>query len=623
MRSNASMMEKYPILSKINSIEQFKSLSSTYLEPLAEEIRSFLVDSVSENGGHLASNLGVVELTIALHRVFDVPEDSLIFDVGHQAYIHKILTGRRDGFKRLRRLGGISGFPKRSESPCDIFETGHSSTSVSAALGILCAKRLKGEKGAVVAVIGDGALTGGMAYEALDDAGQRQLPIIVVINDNDMSISYNASAMSKHLNLMRASRGYRSLKKSTVRILDRTRVGKWAAKRIEKFKNRLKYFMLPSNIWFEAMGFTYIGPVDGHNIHELLEVLGKAKGFDKPVAIHVVTKKGKGYPPAERDPELFHGVAPFYKETGALKRKPSASNSKIFGEELSRLAGYDPRICAITAAMASGTGLSDFFRLYPDRFFDVGIAEQHAVTLAAGLAAGGMRPVAAIYSTFLQRAYDQIIHDVCLQQLPVILAVDRAGLVGEDGETHQGVYDIAYLLSAPGITIYSPASQEELRMMLRHALTLDKPSAIRYNRGVLIETLGINDDIEYGRWNVLREIKNVNVIATGRLVQTALEAAEGLSVGVINARFIRPLDRSVLDRLIESSDVIITLEDGITTCGFGALIAQAVCGKAVRLVNLGVMDHPVGHATVSEQDEICGLTAKQIRRRLKEALDTI
>ena len=442
-------MSDYSLLKTIGNPDVLKNLSNEQIDELCSEIREKIISVVSKNGGHLASNLGVVELTVALHTAFNAPEDKLVFDVGHQSYVHKLLTGRFECFDALRTAGGLSGFPKSEESEYDSFNTGHASTSISAALGMLRAKIQLGEQGFAVAVIGDGSLTGGMAFEALNDAGRSKLPLIVVLNDNNMSIARNVGALSQHLTNIRTSRGYQRFKRRTVNSLESTKLGKSMYAGIERMKNRIKYFLLPNNILFEALGFTYLGPIDGHDVKSLVKVMNRAKGLNRPVLIHVVTKKGFGYLHAEEKPEKYHGVSSFDVASGETMKKTKDSNSEIFGKEITELARMDKRICAITAAMRSGTGLSIFEREFPDRLYDVGIAEQHAVTMAAGMAKEGMRPVVAIYSSFLQRSYDQIVHDVCLQKLPVVFCVDRAGLVGEDGETHQGAYDIAYMRKAP------------------------------------------------------------------------------------------------------------------------------------------------------------------------------
>lgn len=606
--------EELTILKTIESPEDLKKLSDKELKRLADEMRRYMVSTVSKNGGHLSSNLGIVELTIALHLCFDFKKDRLVFDVGHQCYPHKLLTGRAKDFGTLRKMNGVSGFPKTSESEYDAFNVGHSSTAASAALGILRALRLKGDtQSRVVAVVGDGALTGGLAYEALDDAGEKEIPFIVVLNDNKMSIAGNVGGMSSHLSKLRTSKGYKRFKRNFSGGLKKIPlVGSGISKALEKLKNRVKYFVLP-NVLFEELGYTYVGPFDGHNIGELVTIFEHAKKnvTDKPMLIHVVTEKGKGYAPAEKDPERFHGIGAFDEATG--ESKSSLNNSKIFASELCELAEHDERITAITAAMPSGTGLCEFKKRFPDRFFDVGIAEQHAVTMAAGMASAGLRPVFAVYSTFLQRGYDQLLHDVCLQNLPVVFGVDRAGLVGADGETHQGVYDIAYLSTLPnGFTLLSPSSQEELRAMLDHALTLEGPCAVRYGRG-LLPSRKLNTVIPMDEWEMVRNIKPCTVVASGRLLETAERAAEGLPVGLINARKLCPLGQKEL-RMLDGARTIITIEDGSRDTGFGAQLARLACAEGrLRVLNLGVPQVPIGAASPAEQDELSGLTVDQIR----------
>ncbi len=608
-------MEKYPIISKIHSCDDYRALNGEQLKALPDEIRRFLVDKVSKNGGHLASNLGVVELTMALHSAFYAPEDRIIFDVGHQAYVHKILSGRAEDFDTLRVKGGMSGFPKRAESICDPFETGHSSTSVSAAIGMLRADKILGRERSVVAVIGDGALSGGMCFEALNDAGQSALPLIVVLNDNAMSISRNVGAMSEHLYKIRSSRSYQRFKTNFSDRLKRLPIiGDRLFRALQSVKNRIKYLLLP-NVLFEELGFTYLGPVDGHSFESMSRVLTRAKELACPVVVHALTVKGKGYSFAENDPEAFHGIGSFNVQTGKVNKTSSTdSNSKVFGEELCALAENDERIAAITAAMPSGTGLNEFAKRYPDRFFDVGIAEQHAVTMAAGMASAGLKPVAAIYSTFLQRAYDQIVHDVCLQGLNVVFAIDRAGLVGEDGETHQGIYDISFLIGLKGMRIMAPSTKQELKDMLRLALSLDGPVALRYNRGSLPDK-PLLQQIELGKWEELKPISSVTIIAEGRLVETALRAAEGTGAGVINARFIKPMDDAMLERVAAVSRAVITLEDGVKFGGMGSAIEERLSRK-VKVIKLGVGEESVLHATIAEQDEFCGISVNAVKREI-------
>lgn len=575
-------MAENKFLDKINSPADVKKLSLPQLEQLAKEIRQLLISVISHTGGHLAPNLGVVELTLALHKVFNTPEDKIIFDVGHQAYIHKIITGRREQFPTLRQYGGLSGFPKRSESEHDAFGTGHSSTSISAALGMACARDLQGEDYNVVAVIGDGSMTGGMAFEALNNAGMLHKKMIVVLNDNEMSISKNVGAMSEYLYQLRTGETYNKIKNDIEGWLKNMEFGSDVLKAIRRLKGSVKYLMVPTSI-FEELGFTYLGPVDGHDLDGLLDVLQAAKKIDGPVMVHVLTKKGKGYKPAEESPNKFHGTGPFDIATGKKITNPNApvSYTEVFGKTLSKLADTDDKIVGITAAMPDGTGLNIFAEAHKDHFFDVGIAEQHAVTAAAGMAAAGMKPVAAIYSTFMQRAYDSILHDICMQKLHVTLCLDRAGLVGDDGYTHHGVFDYAYLRSIPNMTIMAPKDENELQHMLKTALVFDGPISVRYPRGsgvgVALDTQW--QDLPIGKAEVLRTGKDVCFWAIGSMVQTALDAAElleaqGISAGVVNMRFAKPLDAELLREHAQSYGKIITLEEGVLAGGVGSAILE-------------------------------------------------
>lgn len=575
-------MAENKFLDKINSPADVKKLSVPQLEQLAKEIRQLLISVISHTGGHLAPNLGVVELTLALHKVFNTPEDKIIFDVGHQAYIHKIITGRREQFPTLRQYGGLSGFPKRSESEHDAFGTGHSSTSISAALGMACARDLQGEDYNVVAVIGDGSMTGGMAFEALNNAGMLHKNMIVVLNDNEMSISKNVGAMSEYLYQLRTGETYNKIKNDIEGWLKNMEFGSDVLKAIRRLKGSVKYLMVPTSI-FEELGFTYLGPVDGHDLDSLLDVLQAAKKIDGPVMVHVLTKKGKGYKPAEESPNKFHGTGPFDIATGKKITNPNApvSYTEVFGKTLTKLADIDDKIVGITAAMPDGTGLNIFAEAHKDHFFDVGIAEQHAVTAAAGMAAAGMKPVAAIYSTFMQRAYDSIMHDICMQKLHVTLCLDRAGLVGDDGYTHHGVFDYAYLRSIPNMTIMAPKDENELQHMLKTALDFDGPVSVRYPRGsgvgVALDTQW--QDLPIGKAEVLRTGKDVCFWAIGSMVQTALDAAELLeaqriSAGVVNMRFAKPLDVELLREHAQSYGKIITLEEGVLAGGVGSAILE-------------------------------------------------
>lgn len=575
-------MAENKFLDKINSPADVKKLSVPQLEQLAKEIRQLLISVISHTGGHLAPNLGVVELTLALHKVFNTPEDKIIFDVGHQAYIHKIITGRREQFPTLRQYGGLSGFPKRSESEHDAFGTGHSSTSISAALGMACARDLQGEDYNVVAVIGDGSMTGGMAFEALNNAGMLHKNMIVVLNDNEMSISKNVGAMSEYLYQLRTGETYNKIKNDIEGWLKNMEFGSDVLKAIRRLKGSVKYLMVPTSI-FEELGFTYLGPVDGHDLDGLLDVLQAAKKIDGPVMVHVLTKKGKGYKPAEESPNKFHGTGPFDIATGKKITNPNApvSYTEVFGKTLTKLADTDDKIVGITAAMPDGTGLNIFAEAHKDHFFDVGIAEQHAVTTAAGMAAAGMKPVAAIYSTFMQRAYDSIMHDICMQKLHVTLCLDRAGLVGDDGYTHHGVFDYAYLRSIPNMTIMAPKDENELQHMLKTALDFDGPVSVRYPRGsgvgVALDTEW--QDLPIGKAEVLRTGKDVCFWAIGSMVQTALDAADlleaqGISTGVVNMRFAKPLDVELLREHAQSYGKIITLEEGVLAGGVGSAILE-------------------------------------------------
>lgn len=611
-------MQDTPLLNRLGSLEDYKRLPQKDLEELAREIRLCLVQVVSQNGGHLASNLGAVELTMAMDWVFDSPRDKLLFDVGHQAYVHKLLTGRYGEFSTLRKAHGLSGFPKREESVHDAFNTGHASTSISAALGMLRAMRLNGDTThCAVALIGDGALGGGMAFEALNDGGQSGLPLIVLLNDNGMSISKNVGAMAMHLCKVRTSKRYNDLKRRVIDYVEKLpRIGPGLYGRISRFKERIKYFLLP-NVLFEEMGYTYLGPIDGHDLSALIRVLEKAKALRQPVVIHTVTQKGKGYSLAESSPDKFHGIGAFDPQTGYIRGKAACTNSDVLGMTLCDLAERDKRIVAITAAMPDGTGLTDFARRFPRRFFDVGIAEQHAVTLAAGMAAAGLRPVVAIYSTFLQRAYDQLLHDVALQGLPVVFAVDRAGLVGEDGETHQGVYDLAYLHTIPELDIYAPSSQEELAALLPMALAAGRPVAVRYPRGALTNR-PLEGPMERGKWNILRPLRPVTLVAEGPMVERALLAVEGRDVGVVDAWCIRPMDGDTIDEIKGRCKRILCLEDGLQTGGLGSRLCEALSGTGIQVARLGVGEAPVAQGTAAQQYAWCGLNVESIRRRLEK-----
>ncbi|HJB00651.1 MAG TPA: 1-deoxy-D-xylulose-5-phosphate synthase [Candidatus Mediterraneibacter merdavium] len=609
------------ILEMIQKENDIKNLEEGQLKELAEEIRQFLIEKISRTGGHLASNLGVVELTMALHLTLDFPEDKLIWDVGHQSYTHKLLTGRRDGFDDLRKYGGMSGFPKRKESACDAFDTGHSSTSISAGLGYVAARELLGEKHSVVSVIGDGALTGGMAYEALNNASRLKSNFIIVLNDNNMSISENVGGMSKYLNGLRTAQAYTDLKKGVEDTLKRIPGrGDRIVSQLRKTKSGIKQLFVPG-MFFEDMDITYLGPVDGHDMRKLTKVLSEAKRVDHAVLVHVITKKGKGYAPAEENPARFHGLGPYDIETG----EPTAADTtdtytQVFSKVLVDIAKRDEKVAAITAAMADGTGLSAFARRFPQRFFDVGIAEEHAMTFAAGLAAGGMKPVFAVYSSFLQRAYDQTLHDVCLQDLPVVLAVDRAGLVGSDGETHQGVFDLSFLSTIPNMTVISPKNRWELADMLRFAFDFGHPVAIRYPRGAAYEGMKkFRAPIEYGKGEVLYEEEDIAVIFVGHMAELADCVRRGIkdtgySCSLVNARFVKPLDTVLLEELAKDHRLFLTIEENVLTGGFGEQVMDYVsrAGLDVHVRNIGISDEYVEHGNVEVLRKEVGLDKEAI-----------
>lgn len=567
------------ILNSIRFPQDIKNLNQKQLEILSDEIREFLIEKVSKTGGHLSSNLGVVELTISLFRSFNFDEDKIIWDVGHQSYVHKILTGRKDRFDELRQKDGMSGFPKRKESQYDFFDTGHSSTSISAAVGMARARDLRNENHKIVAVIGDGALTGGMAFEALNDVGFKKTDMIIVLNDNEMSIGKNVGGLSKYLSNLRVTPGYNKIKKDVHSTLDTTKIGKSVANSISKVKGSIKQLVVPSML-FEDMGIKYVGPIDGHDISSMVEVFNNAKNIKGPVLIHTITKKGKGYEKAEKNPGKYHGISPFNLENGEPYISSKNSYSKSFGKALVNIADEDENVVAISAAMVDGTGLRCFADKYPKRMFDVGIAEQHAVTLAAGMACSGLKPVFAVYSTFLQRAYDQVVHDVCIQKLPVVFGIDRAGIVGEDGETHQGIMDISYLSMLPNMTILAPKCLAEVEPLLRWAVKKGSPVAIRYPRGGdVIEGLEPVKEIKEGSWEILKEGKDVAIIATGKMVQHSIEAhrilkKKGLNPMLINATFIKPFDKELLKKLVDKKYKILTVEDNIKKGGFGSSILE-------------------------------------------------
>ena len=568
-------------LDSMNFPEDIKKLNDNELLDLGEEIRKFLIESVSKTGGHLSSNLGVVELTLSLFKTFDIGRDKLIWDVGHQSYIHKILTGRKDGFKNLRKKDGLSGFPKRSESIYDCFQTGHSSTSISAALGMARARDIKKEKHNVIAVIGDGALTGGLAFEALNDIGFRKTKMIIVLNDNQMSIAKNVGGVSIYLNKLRMKPKYNKIKSNINTELSKSKGGKVVLSNMLKLKNGLKSLVVDSML-FEDMGIKYIGPIDGHNIKLMNEVFSMAKNINGPVIVHTTTKKGKGYEFAEKSPSKFHGISPFNLENGEVCKTCCETYSSAFGKALNKIAKEDKDVVAITAAMPDGTGLKEFSKNFPERFFDVGIAEEHAVTLSAGMASSGLKPIFAVYSTFLQRAYDEILHDVCIQNLPVVFAIDRAGVVGEDGETHQGILDISYLSTMPNMTIVAPKSLKEVEVLLRWALNKKTPVAIRYPKGGdKLNNLPVLKEINYGKWEVLNKGENLAIIACGKTVEFAMEALyklkeKNINPTIINATFIKPVDEEQIKYLAENNFNIITVEDNMKQGGLGSSILNSL-----------------------------------------------
>jgi 1-deoxy-D-xylulose-5-phosphate synthase len=577
------------LLKGINSPEDIKKLNNKQLEELARDISEFLINKVSKTGGHLASNLGIVELTLSIHKVFNTLKDKVIWDVGHQSYVHKIVTGRRDQFDNLKKMGGISGFPKVNESPHDCFNTGHSSTSISAALGFAKARDIKKEDYSVVAIIGDGALTGGMAFEALNDAGRSPNNLIVILNDNEMSISKNVGGLSKYLSKIRTEPFYFKVKEDIDIILNKIpAIGKSAARALNKVKGSIKYMIVPG-IFFEELGFKYIGPIDGHNFEELNEVLTKAKKIKGPVLIHVCTKKGKGYIYAEESPQRFHGISPFEIETGEVKTSSGPSFSDIFGQQMVKLAENKKDLVAITAAMPHGTGLNNFSAKFPERFFDVGIAEQHAVTFAAGLAQNGIKPVVAIYSSFYQRAYDQILHDVALQNLSVVFAIDRAGIVGEDGETHQGIYDLSFLSHIPNMTIMSPCDYSEFNQMLEYAVLFHcGPIAVRYPRGRGPECLTLTQQVRLGRGVLIKEGKDLTIVALGNTVETSLKVADmleklGIKAEVINARFAKPLDEKLILASALKTKRVVTIEDNTVIGGFGSNVLELLNKNLINI----------------------------------------
>ena len=614
------------VLEKINQVNDIKKIPPEEYDQLAEEIRQFLITKISQTGGHLASNLGVVELTMALHLCFDFPKDKVVWDVGHQSYTHKLLTGRKSGFDELRKYGGMSGFPKRKESDCDCFDTGHSSTSISAGIGLVAARDLRGGDEYVISVIGDGALTGGMAYEALNNASRLKKNFIIILNDNNMSIAENVGGMSEYLNGLRTNEVYTNFKSGVEQSLNRIPGGNHLANQLKKTKSGLKQLFIPG-MFFEDMGVTYLGPVDGHDIGKLQEVLKKAKRVKGAVLVHVLTKKGKGFAPAERHPARFHGAEPFDIETGLPKNKRKKANYQdVFSTCMVKLGQRNEKVVAITAAMPDGTGLKRFKNIYPDRFFDVGIAEEHAVTFAAGLAAGGMRPIFAVYSSFLQRAYDQVLHDVCIQNLPVVFAIDRAGLVGSDGETHQGIFDLSYLSSIPNMHIMAPKNKWELSDMLKFAVEFDGPIALRYPRGEAYDGLReFRHPIVYGKSEILYEEEDIALLAVGSMVKTA-EAVRhrlkeiGYSCTLVNARFVKPIDTDVVKTLAKDHRLIVTLEENVRSGGYGEKVRDYVQEQEIpaHVLTIALPDEYVEHGNVTLLYEEVGIDAESVTKRIIE-----
>ena len=614
------------VLEKINQVGDIKQIPPEEYDTLAEEIRHFLVEKISRSGGHLASNLGVVELTMALHLCFDFPKDKVVWDVGHQSYTHKLLTGRKSGFDELRKYGGMSGFPKRKESDCDCFDTGHSSTSISAGIGLVAARDLQDGDEHVISVIGDGALTGGMAYEALNNASRLKRNFIIILNDNNMSIAENVGGMSEYLNGLRTNEAYTNFKTGVEQSLSRIPGGSHLANQLKKTKSGIKQLFIPGML-FENMGITYLGPVDGHDIGKLQDILNKAKKVKGAVLVHVLTRKGNGYVPAERHPARFHGAEPFDIETGLpLNKKKKANYQDVFSTCMVKLGQRNEKVVAITAAMPDGTGLKRFKNIYPHRFFDVGIAEGHAVTFAAGLAAGGMRPIFAVYSSFLQRAYDQVLHDVCIQNLPVVFAIDRAGLVGSDGETHQGIFDLSYLSSIPNMHIMAPKNKWELSDMLKYAVEFDGPIALRYPRGEAYDGLKeYRRPIEYGKSEVIYEEEDIALLAVGNMVKIAEQVRKnlkeiGYSCTLVNARFVKPIDTEVLDMLSADHKLLVTMEENVRSGGYGEKVMDYVVEQElpVKLLNISLPDEYVEHGNVALLYEEVGIDAQTVTKRIIE-----
>ncbi len=618
------------VLEKIQKPNDIKKLSDNEIKILQKEIREFLIQSISVTGGHLASNLGVIELTMALHLSFDLPKDKIIWDVGHQSYTHKILTGRKEGFESLRKYGGMSGFPKAVESDCDCFNTGHSSTSISAGLGLAKAREITGEDYNVVSVIGDGALTGGMAYEALNNASILKSNFIIVLNDNNMSISENVGGMSHYLAGFRTADAYRDLKNNVMNSLNQIPVyGEKMVKKIRNTKSSIKQLFIPG-MFFEEMGIIYLGPVDGNNINEMKKIFAEAKRVDGPVLVHVITHKGSGYAPAERNPSRFHGAEPFDIETGLpVKKKTVANYTDVFATVMKKMGERDEKLVAITAAMADGTGLKRFSNLYPERFFDVGIAEEHAVTFAAGLAKAGLTPVFAVYSSFLQRAYDQILHDVCIQNLHVIFAIDRAGLVGSDGETHQGIFDLSFLATIPNMTVMAPKNKWELSDMLKFAISYDGPIAIRYPRGTAYDGLKeYRQPIELGKSELIHEGSRVAVLAIGSMVKTAKRVCDilkekDIDATLVNARFAMPIDYDMVDKLARENELLVTMEENVRSGGFGEHIISYIQQEDIpmKVLPIAIPNAYVEHGNVEQLKKDLQLDADSIVEKILVNID--
>ena len=612
------------MLEKIQQPNDIKKIPEEQLTEVAAEIREFLVETMSKLGVHLASNLGVVEPTIALHRVFELPKDKIIWDVGHQSYTHKILTGRKDAFESLRQEGGLSGFPKRSESSCDVFDTGHSSTSISAGVGYVKARDLKKQDYSVISVIGDGALTGGMAYEALNNAAELKTNFIIVLNDNEMSISKNVGGISTYLSGIRTAASYTELKMGVTRALEKIpKIGPGMVDAVRKTKSSIKQIVIPGML-FENMGITYLGPVDGHDIHQMMRVFQEAKRFEGPILVHVLTRKGQGYEPALRHPSRFHGAGPFEIETGLPLSRSNPTYTDIFSTVMRKMGDREPDVVAVTAAMPTGVGLKRFSNMFPDRCFDVGIAEEHAVTFAAGLALGGMIPVVAIYSSFLQRAYDQMMHDVCMQELHVVFAIDRAGLVGSDGETHHGVFDLSYLNSMPNMTVMAPKNLWELSDMMKFAVHFNGPIALRYPRGEAYTGLQEHRaPIRYGKAEVLEQGEKIALLAVGNMVKTAVQVREllqeqGYQVTLVNMRFVKPFDMALVRELSGSHELLVTMEENVRNGGFGEQVASFVMeeGLSARVQIIALPNRFVHQGSVSSQMKETGIDADSVAGKI-------